>query len=388
MATLSFSSHNQRDTIRLMIELLTAKNYKSLRDLEVPLQPLTVLVGPNAAGKSNILDCLSFISELSVKGGEAVGARKGFAELVWGGEMAKLVSVGVEGLLPPPLKGDKFSYRIVLEAKLGDWEILEEHLDIGEKAVLQKDRQQVNVRTAGGQMVTAGGPPKTPLLIAAKSPEYPGVYAFARFLEGWKFYQFHADRMIEPQPVAKQTQLRPDGSNVATVLHWLFSEEQGVFAKLEELLRTAMPELDRLFSPLTEDGKTYLAWREKHIPSRIPSWALSEGSVRLVAILLALMVPQPPSLVTFEAPDSQLHPGLMEYLADILQMGADRTQVIITTHSPFLLDKLPPESLLIVTKEAGETRVEPATKTRGLKKALKTLGLGELWYSGHFDKVP
>jgi len=188
--------------------------------------------------------------------------------------------------------------------------------------------------------------------------------------------------------VAKQTRLTVDARNVATVLHWMYSEEPETFQRIEGLLKAAIPELDRLLSPLTEDGKTYVAWREKHIPGRIPAWNMSEGSVRLVATLVALVVPGPPSLVAFETPEIHLHPYQMEYLAGILKAGSERSQVLITTHSPYLLNYVPLESVLIVEKEKGETKVRPVEDSAHLREALRRLGLGEMWVAGHLGGVP
>jgi predicted ATPase len=78
----------------------------------------------------------------------------------------------------------------------------------------------------------------------------------------------------------------------------------------------------------------------------------------------------------------------MEYLAEILKLGSKGTQILITTHSPYLLDYLPPESLVIVTKERGETRAKRVRRDRALKEALEVLGLGEMWRSGHLGGTP
>ncbi len=151
------------------------------------------------------------------------------------------------------------------------------------------------------------------------------------------------------------------------MLHWVRNEDVATFDRLESLLRQAIPEVEHLLTPPDEQGYVYIAFKEQHIPGQIPAWNLSEGSTRLVATLLALFVPQPPSLVAIESPEAALHPHLMEYLAEILRLGSQETQIVITTHSPYLLDKLPPESLIIVTKEKGETKARRPKKGKALK---------------------
>jgi predicted ATPase len=216
----------------------------------------------------------------------------------------------------------------------------------------------------------------------------PELHAIRSATETWTFYDFQRNKIAERQQVRKETRLSPDGSNTATVLHWVRNEDVDTFSRLEALLKQAIPEVEHLLASPDENGKVYIAFKERHLAGRIPAWNLSKGSVKLVATLLALFVPAPPALVGIEAPESSLHPYLMEYLADILKLGSEETQVLITTHSTYLLDKLPPTSLVLVTKEQGGTRARRTRRSKALKEALETLGLGEMWYAGHLGGTP
>lgn len=369
-----------------MIETLRVQNYKSLKDIEIPLRPLTVLVGPNAAGKSNILDCLRFLSEM-VAGpsdpNEPVMKRGGFSDVVWGGKIELPVTIACKWEQEGVLKAS-FDYRLSFQYAHGNTlSIAEEELSATVPGIGQDSLQRTGTTLKykdGSGSVNANR-----TLFSAGSGGTVGPVGDV--FRSWAFYDFLLQGMRQPQPVAKQTRLRPDGGNIATLLHWVFSEQSEVFSEVEDHLKAAIPEVEKLLSPLTEGGKTYIAWREKHIAGRIPAWNMSEGSVRLVAMLLALLVPEPPPLVAFENPDTHLHAHQMEYLAEILKAGSERSQVIITTHSPYLLDHVPPESVLIVWKEAGETKVKPVASVPHLREALKELGLGELYYAGHLGGV-
>ena len=100
------------------------------------------------------------------------------------------------------------------------------------------------------------------------------------------------------------------------------------------------------------------------------------------------MTPQPPSLIALEPPDLELHPHVMETLAEMLRIASSRTQVIATTHSPYLLDFLAPESFVVVEKRKGATTCKPIKGKRGLVRAARELGGGSAWYSGHIGGVP
>ncbi len=372
-----------------MLTRLKVQNYKSLRDIDIPLNPLTVLVGPNAAGKSNILDCFSFISEASrSRLSEVIQTRGGFGDLAWaGGEKGKPaphILIQIDGRLDLKGKQEQFEYGL---------NISDEHNDPVELEWVKWGADRHSLYERKGTDWHAGD--RRDKLARAVSGLSRDVYnmpeqfaALASAIQTWSVYDFQRSKIIQRQQIKKETRLAPDGSNAAAVLHWVRNEDVDTFSRLESLLKKAIPEVEHLLTPPDEQGRVYVAFKERHLSGRIPAWNISEGSARLVATLLALFVPKPPDLVAIEAPDTALHPYLMEYLAEILKLGSQETQIIITTHSPFLLNYLPPESLLIVTKEDGQTKVKQVEPDEALKEALKALGLGEMWYAGHFGGMP
>lgn len=371
-----------------MLTRLKVQNYKSLRDIDIPLNPLTVLVGPNAAGKSNIVDCISFLSEMPQNDlNQVLANRGGFKDVVWAGSEKGApvpnILIQLEGLLNLKGKNEQFEYGLNISDKQHepvelewvkwgvDKRILYERKESGWKA---EGRVGSVARSASG------------LQYPQNMPEL--FVALASAMQTWSVYDFQRSKIIQRQQIKKETRLAPDGSNAAAVLHWVRNEDVDTFNRLESLLKKAIPEVEHLLTPPDEQGRVYVAFKERHLSGRIPAWNISEGSARLVATLLALFVPKPPELVAIEAPDTALHPYLMEYLAEILKLGSRDTQIVITTHSPFLLNYLPPESLLIVTKEEGQTKVKQVERDEALKEALKALGLGEMWHAGHFGGVP
>jgi predicted ATPase len=293
--------------------------------------------------------------------------------VVWGGDKDLLVRIEFEGALLVKGSREPVEYSITIgqrEQNLGH--IHEERATLGKEKQVLFERQEASTET----------------VLSYSRPNDTESFALYQAVRSWSSYDFQRSKIAQRQPVKKETRLAPDGSNTATVLHWVRNEDVDTFNRLESLLKTAIPEVEYLLTPPDEQGQVYIAFNEKHISGRIPAWNLSEGSARLVATLLALFVPSPPALVAIEAPESSLHPYLMEYLADILKLGSKETQILITTHSPYLLDHLPPESLVIITKERGETKARRVRKDRALKEALEVLGLGEMWLAGHLGGVP
>jgi predicted ATPase len=115
---------------------------------------------------------------------------------------------------------------------------------------------------------------------------------------------------------------------------------------------------------------------------------MSDGTLRVLGCLAALYSPASPPLICFEEPENYVHPRLLELMVNLLKGASEKTQVLINTHSPYLVDFLDPGDLFIVEKVNGETQVKRAEDKKGIKEALKTLGLGEMWYSGGLGGIP
>lgn len=336
----------------LRINKLCIRNYKSLEDVELSLGPLTVFVGPNNAGKSNILDALAFVRDLARIGAPAVHSRGGFSLLVWGGDLKRQVEM--------------------------EFEVVEMQ---GEEGISQGTCRLAMVGGPVHYEVTELSPGQTQPV-----PKWDEPYQ--SWIARWGFYKLDPSRMAQPVAARRESRLGEKGENISALLHTLQAEMPEQFQELEGLLKSAIPELARLLTPLTEEGRTYLAWEEAGHELRIPTWAMSEGSLRLVGILGAVLAPEHPPLMGIEEPETCIHPGLLEWVVEVLRMASRRMQVLVTTHSPHLLNYLKPEEVVIVEKEEGKTRCSKVADHRGLQKALRVLGLGELWYSGELGGVP
>jgi len=382
-----------------MLTKLRVKNYKSLEDVTVPLRPLTVFVGPNNAGKSNILDCLLFLRELLELGAPSVHSRGGFQYLVWGGDLKRQIEIELEAKIPDSLgKEHEVTYRVEIaggpELYSISRELCSAHLDGEERKLLEFPIEQgrVEVWDENRKKTTSWSSSEVGrrlCLSHCQDPaSYPTLSALAEAMHNWAFYNFVPSRMEQPGPAKKDLRLQREGANISSVLHTFQSEWGEDFAEVEGLLKIAVPEMERLLTPLTEEGQTYLAMEERGFPLRIPSWAMSDGTLRFLGQLAALFSPDPPALACFEEPENCIHPGLLELLVDVLKSASRKIQVLVTTHSPDLLNYLDPEDLMIVEKKDGKTQCREAKDVAGVKEALKTLGLGELWYSGHLGGVP
>ena len=395
-----------------MLTQLRVKNFKSLEDVAVPLRSLTVFVGPNNAGKSNILDCLLFLQELLELGPSSVHSRGGFQYLVWGGDLKRQIEIELEAEILNSSGGEhEVTYRVEIAGGPKHYAISREICLESRRAKTARSRRRTETSEHPGKLLEfpieqgqVGAWDQTRKQIISWSSSktgrqlhlsdcedpvrYPVLSTLAEDMHNWAFYSLVPSRMEQPGPAKKDLRLQGEGANISSVLHTFQSEWGESFAEVEGLLKTAIPEMDRLLTPLTAEGQTYLAVEERGFPLRIPSWAMSDGTLRLLGQLASLLSPDPPTLACFEEPENCIHPGLLELVVDVLKSASRKIQILVTTHSPDFLNFLAPESLVILEKVDGKTRCREAKDIAGVKESLKTLGLGELWYSGHLGGVP
>ena len=339
-----------------MLKELVAVNYRSLRDLALELGPFNVLIGPNASGKTNIMDCFAFLAGLAR--GEAPGtllARRGGFDRVRFGGNAEVVRL--EATIQ--MEGRTFTYAVELRAN-GWSEILK--APSGGHEASHKDLWSSSD-------------------CLRREPE------LASYMASWAFYSFSTRAIRQTLPVRRSLTLAPDGSNLAQVLMTLVHELPKVYARIEETLRQAMPEVEELLTPLTEDGRTYIAIREEGFAEPFDYHQLSDGTLKLLAYITAVSLPGP-KLICFEEPENFIHPHLMEFLVDVLKKSGK--QIVIATHSPLLVDYVEPEDVIVVEKEPGRGTVARRIEDPGaLREKLNELGvgLGDYWRSGALGGV-
>lgn len=374
-----------------MITFLKVRNYKSLENVELRLGPLHVLVGTNNSGKSNLFDVFQFLREHSEIGQQALHSRGGFSQIVWGGDIKRTISFEIHfGNENGKSKKQKSVY--ILEIGGGP----QFHRIIKESFAVENQAQPLLFTTAMNDISvidTAGTTIKLSrmdnLFDQFQDEErYGPLAAFVKELRSWAHYNLDTSSMRKPNAVRQDLHLKSSGENFASVLHTIQSEYKDNLSEIESLLKSVLPEVRQLLTPLTRDGTTYVSWQEEAFPMRVPAWAMSDGTLRLLGQLTALYSPEPPALACYEEPENYLHPAWLPLVADTLKNAAAKSQILISTHSPYLLDSFSPEQLLVVEKKVGRSQFRSVSKKKGIKEALRVLGLGELWYSGELGGVP
>ena len=356
---------------RPFVERLALRNYKSVGTCDVALARFTALVGPNGAGKSNVLDSLRFVADSLRNSLEyALRDRGGIGEVRRrsGGHPTDF-SIHLDMNLP---NGGTADYGFTVgSSRDGAFEVKEETCSVWREGPSGQNVCHYHVQA--GRRVGASldlpaviEPDRLYLGVISGLPEFRPVY---EALTRMGFYNLSPARMRELQSPDPAEVLARDGGNLASVIGRLEAACPDVKARIEEYLAAVVPGLAgvdvKTLGPMeTVEFKQEVAGA-KH-PWRFYAANMSDGTLRALGIVVALFqgspaLPKPVSLVGIEEPEVALHPAAAGTLASAILEAARFTQVIVTSHSPDLLDHrgIPSESILSVVAEHGDTLIGP-----------------------------
>lgn len=347
----------------VFIRRVVLRNFRSIGQCDIRLQPLTYLVGPNGSGKSNFLDSLHLVRDaLNGSLESALNERGGLAE-VRRRSSGHPNHFGIR--LDFSLAGGQRGYYAFSIGALPSrgYEVQQE------ECVLDGDGPYFKVeRGRFTQSSEATLPAITADRLALVS--LSGLAGFRPAFDALKsmgFYNLNPKLMREPQKPQDGRLLRPVGENIVSTIGHLERVAPETLALIERYLQTVVPtvhgvERKQMGSLETLEFRQDMAGA-KH-PWKFPAQNMSDGTLRALGILTALFQGNQdfaPSLVGIEEPETALHPAAAAALREALDRAAKTTQVIVTSHSPELLDDpdLSPESLLAVTSVGGETCLAP-----------------------------
>ena len=330
---------------KVFLERVRIENFLSLRDVTLPLKPLTVLVGPNASGKSNVLEALSLLKTMMIR--ENLPPNGFIHDLLWAGE-----ENNIKFQLYTDVNGSPTRYKLML--KSGKEELsVDEELSINQVEVISIRSGEGIVRDEDDQNKTTYKSNKLALKSASDYGKKPITGDLTGFLKGWEFYDFSPESMRralskigkaifdEFKESQGTLQLDDDGSTLSSLLSYWHEQEPVRFMNVSDSLRDCT---NISIDQCDFKGDKQLCLREGY-DKPIPLERASEGTLRLIAYFILLNEPELPPLIAIEEPERNLHPAALTEIANVLERIAEHSQVIITTHSSQLLDAFSSESL-------------------------------------------
>ena len=369
------------------------------------LEPLNVLIGPNASGKSNLIEALSILAaaprdiQVPFREGGSVG------EWLWKGSQDPFRTATVEVTVntifgqQTPLR-----YRLSFSEIFGGFTLDDEVVEDEHpsepggtprfyyqyrsgQSVVRVDGEATSERQLERKDLESGQSILSQLRLPGLSLGIAvGVVHLTVTFNQFRFYREfplgrNAPARLPQQADLPQEYLAEDASNLAVVLSYLQNQPQ-----TRELIQRHMQEFYPSVShihPRVLGGTVQVFFEEEELNANVPATRLSDGSLRYLCLLVALSHPDPPPVICIEEPETGLHPDVIPQLAKLLVAASQRSQIVVTTHSDILVDALSetPEAVVICEKVNGATqlrRLDPDD----LKVWLEKYRLGELWTSG------
>jgi len=356
-----------------VIQTLAVENYRSLRKLVLPLSPLTVVTGANGTGKSSLYRALRLLADASRNGAIAALAREGgVGSTLWAGpEHGARKGRPVQGTVrtgPVGLRlgfgGDEYGYALDLGLPRPgttmfnlDPEFKREALWNGpvlRPAMLVADRagHVVRARNADGGWESADIRLTDSMLSELAEPE---ILLLRDRIRSWRFYdQFRTDRDAPARRSRIGTRtpvLDHDGADLPAALQTI--REVGAAGELDDAIADAFP--GSRIDVVNHDGRFGLRFHQHGLLRALDAAELSDGTLRYLLWVAALLTPRPPELLVLNEPETSLHPDLLAPLGHLVTDAAARSQVVVVTHSKTLVEALTKATVLTLVKESSTT---------------------------------
>ena len=380
------------------IESLKVRNFRALREVEfVGLTPLTVLLGPNGSGKSTVFDVFAFLAECFEAGLRRAWDRRGRAKELKtrGAEEAVTIEIKYRERPGTPL----MTYHLDIDEQDGGPVVVREWL-AWKRGSYGAPFQFVTYWNGEGWAASGEAPDvenkrvpiplKSPDLLAVNAlgqfQEHPRVAALRDFIMGWYVSYLSAESTRGQPEAGPHERLTRTGDNLANVIQYLGERHPSRLERIFHTLRKRVPRIERVLTETMPDGRLLLQIKDAPFMRPVLARFASDGTLKMLAYLVLLYDPKPPPFIGIEEPENFLHPRLLYELCEECRAAGERTQLLVTTHSPFFLDALRPKEVRILWRdEDGHTQARCVDQVRGVREFVEAgAQLGDLWMEGQF----
>lgn len=350
------------------LKKITIKGFKSIKELvDFELRNLNIFIGANGSGKSNLIEFFKFaievidqnLPEYVIRNGgidqffhngrkftEVIEGRIGFENHSYGFEVTEVTS---------PLGSCYVKGEIGFNKEKPFWG---EQLTPDERSKLDFDDANVQERI---------------------------FFGIQNFIGSWQIYHFNDTTktagLRNLEIIQDDRKLRSDAANLAAFLLKTKIKNPETFCEISNAVRLVMPYFDKFnleIRQLGEAEKVNLSWFQKGSDYPFQPYHLSDGSIRFIALATALLQPEPPSLIIIDEPELGLHPEAIHILSELIKDASTRTQVIVSTQSPTLLDCFAVEDIVVVNRENGASTFK-RLEEKDFSVWLEDYTVGQLW---------
>ena len=378
---------------------LRVRNYRALKDVELKeLTPLTVLLGPNGSGKSTVFDVFAFLAECFTDGLKRAWDRRGrFKELRSRGEGGP---ISIELKYRESRKYPLITYYLEIEEESNSPVISSEWLR-WKRGSHGRPFNFLDFHRGQGEVISGESPEiedhripealESPSVLAVNTlgqfTRNPRVVSLRKFISGWHLSYFSADSTRTTPEAGPQEQLSTSGDNLSNVIQYLQEQHPDRLNQIILSLRRRIPKLEQVDSEILADGRLLLQIKDAPFDRPVLSKYVSDGTLKMLTYLTLLNDPIPPQLIGIEEPENYLHPRLLNELAEECRNATARTQLLVTTHSPFFINALRPREVWVLYRnEKGFTQACRTSEMSNVTHMMESGALlGDLWMENHFD---
>jgi predicted ATPase len=372
-----------------LIQKVVVQGFKTLRErTEIPLEPITVLVGANNSGKSNVLAAMQLIGMMvrNRKLTDAIRLMGGSEAILPRSTPNARLSLMVHGHL------ENYPFEYSVSSPTSEEPKGAESLRIGDPLNISS-ALQTNGNWQFGNSTMYGldaGDMLYSLSLSGRSDAPPQARAIYETLRGIEVFNLSPAALREPAEVSTFAELRNDGQGIAGVLDQLDSAAPGVREAIDEEVRRAAPEVRRIVTPTRQKGFKIVAVAEQsgHVYDAPQA---SDGLLLLIALATIAHMARGPTLIGLEEIETGIHPRRLRSILDLLTRLSNKgVQFLLTTHSPILLNEFRefPERVLLCERHGEDTTVRRLSDTPDYETVISDVPLGDIWYSGVLGGVP
>lgn len=361
------------------IKKIGIQGFKSIQECtDFELTNLNIIIGANGAGKSNFVQIFRMIMAMTRKNFSKFILERGGADnfLFNGPKGTPQINVDFEFESFSGFSKGSNAYRFELTPTAD------------EQFLISEERKYVttNWRSYGSPSLESRLYDERNEL--STDGQWNGVGHFVyESISNWMVYHFHDTSSTAPmrrsEIIEDSHKLRGNASNIAPFLFMLRKSEiyKNYYEEIVNAIRLVIPFFDDFRLDIQKFGeaeKVKLSWTQKGSDFPMQPYHLSDGSIRFICLATALLQPNPPSTIIIDEPELGLHPAAISILAELIQVAAKRTQIIVATQSPALIDQFAMEDIVVVNREKGESSFSRLNE-KDFSTWLEEYSVGELW---------
>lgn len=386
----------------MQIEQLSIRNFRVFKKVDiVDIPSVAVFVGANGSGKSTLFDVFGFLKDALLNNVQIAVTRRGGMREVRSRDQEGPISIQIKFREPNgPLvtyqlevsseeDGRAVVSREVLKYRRGQygqpWHFLDFRMGEGTAVT-----NEVDYGLPAAEMKRETQRLDSPDILAIKGlgqfERFKVVNSFRKLIEGWHLSDFHIKDARPSQEAGYAEHLSPEGGNLPLVTQYIYGHHRAIFNDILERMKQRVPGVSNVEAQETVDGRLVLRFQDGAFKDPFLARYVSDGTIKMFAYLVLLHDPSPHPLLCIEEPENQLYPTLLcELVEEFVSYARRGGQVMVSTHSPDLLNAVSLEDVFWLEKHQGFSVVKRASDEPQIK-ALIEVGdsLGALWKQGLF----